>query len=203
MTAMTIPQSRVLVLNKSYMPIHVISVKRAFCMIYLGIAKVVDQEYQTFDFKSWSELAVAAGDDSIGTINRLIRVPRVILLHVYDRLPKKKVRFSRLNIFARDKSICQYCGKRWPKIDLNLDHVVPRTQGGVTSWENIVCSCVSCNRKKGGRTPREANMRLIRKPTRPYWTECLNISTKSSLYKEWLPFLNIVDFSYWNVELER
>lgn len=196
-------QSRVLVLNKSYMPIQITSVKRAFCMIYIGIAKVVDREYQTFDFQSWSRLAVETGDDALGTVDRLIKIPRVVLLQAYDRLPKKQVRFSRFNIFARDKSICQYCGKRCPKNELNLDHVIPRSRGGQTTWENVVCSCLACNRKKGGRTPQEARLHLIRKPARPYWTECLNISTKSSLYREWLPFLNIVDFSYWNVELER
>lgn len=196
-------QSRVLVLNKSYMPIQITSVKRAFCMMYVGIAKVVDREYQTFDFQSWSRLAVETGDDALGTVDRLIKIPRVVLLQAYDRLPKKQVRFSRFNIFARDKSICQYCGKRCPKNELNLDHVIPRSRGGQTTWENVVCSCLACNRRKGGRTPQEARLHLVRKAARPHWTECLNISTKSSLYREWLPFLNIVDFSYWNVELER
>lgn len=203
MTSVATAQARVLVLNKSFMPIQITSVKRAFCMVYLGVAKVVDREYQTFDFQSWSRLSVAVGDDSIGTVDRIMRVPRVILLQAYDRLPKKQVRFSRFNIFARDKCVCQYCGKRCSKNELNLDHVIPRSRGGQTTWENVVCSCVPCNCRKGGRTPQEAGIRLIRKPTRPHWTECLNISTKSSIYREWLPFLNIVDFSYWNVELER
>lgn len=201
--SMSVAQSRVLVLNKSYMPIQITSVRRAFCMIYLGIAKVVDKEYQTFDFQTWSRLAIETGEEAMGTVDRLIKIPRVILLQAYDRLPKKQVRFSRFNIFARDKSTCQYCGRRKTKNELNLDHVVPRAAGGQTTWENVVCSCLHCNRKKGGRTPHEAGMKLIKKPTRPHWTECLNISTKSTLYREWLPFLNIVDFSYWNVELER
>jgi 5-methylcytosine-specific restriction endonuclease McrA len=196
-------QSRVLVLNRSFMPIQVTSVKRAFCMIYLGIAKVIDRQYQIFDFASWSELSVAAHEEGIGSVGKIIRIPRVILLQTYDRLPKRQIRFSRFNIFSRDKSVCQYCGRHFPKHELNLDHVVPRSQGGITSWENVVCSCVNCNRKKGGRTPLQAQMRLVRNPVRPHWTECLNISPKSILYREWLPFLNIVDFSYWNVELER
>lgn len=201
--AVALAQSRVLVLNKSFMPIQVTSLKRAFCMIYCGIAKVVDREYQTFDFQSWTELSLAAGEEGVGLIGRIIRVPRVVLLQTYDRLPKKQVRFSRYNIFARDKSVCQYCGRRFAKSELNLDHVHPRSQGGQTTWENVVCSCVNCNRKKGGQTPHEAGMRLIRKPVRPHWTECLNISLKNVHYEDWLPFLNIVDFSYWNVELER
>ena len=196
-------QSRVLVLNKVYIPIQVISVKRAFCMLYRGAVKVVDREYRTFDFQSWAELAAAANEERLGIIGRWIRVPRVVLLQAYDKLPKRNVRFSRYNIFARNGSTCQYCGRRLPKSELNLDHVVPRAHGGQTTWENVVCCCVGCNRKKGGRSPREAGMKLVRHPQRPHWAECLNISLKSPRYQEWLPFLNIVDYSYWNVELER
>jgi 5-methylcytosine-specific restriction endonuclease McrA len=203
MTTLALAQSRVLVLNRSFMPIQVTSVKRAFCMLYLDIARVVDKQYQLFDFESWSRLAAEANDDTMGTVDRLIRVPRVVLLQAYDRLPKKQIRFSRYNIFARDRNTCQYCGRKFQKSELNLDHVIPRSQGGHTTWENIVCSCMACNRRKGGRTPREAGMLLVRKPGRPHWTECLNIPSTSPLYREWLPFLNIVDFSYWNVELER
>ncbi|MFH1017189.1 MAG: HNH endonuclease [Pseudomonadota bacterium] len=197
-------QARVLVLNKVYMPIHVISVKRAFCMLYRGAVKVVDKEYQTFDFKSWAELAaVADEEEKLGIVGRMIRVPRVVLLQTYDRFPKRHVRFSRYNIFARDSSVCQYCGKRCPKTELNLDHIIPRSRGGRTTWENVVCCCLPCNRRKGGMNPKEAGMRLIREPARPHWAECLNISLKHPRYREWLPFLNVVDFSYWNVELEK
>ena len=120
-------QSRVLVLNRSFMPIQVTSVKRAFCMIYMGVAKAVDQEYQTFDFETWAQLQIRATDDSVGMVGRVVKVPRVILLQVYDRLPKKQVRFSRYNIFSRDKNTCQYCGLRFQRADLNLDHVMPRS----------------------------------------------------------------------------
>lgn len=196
-------QSRVLVLNRAFMPIQVTSVKRAFCMIYMGVAKAIDQEYQTFDFETWSQLKISASDDSVGLVGRLVKVPRVILLQAYDRVPKKQIRFSRYNIFARDKNTCQYCGDRFVRADLNLDHVMPRSQGGQTTWENIVCSCIECNRRKGGRTPKQAGMELIRKPKRPHWTECLNLTPKHKLFREWIPFFDVVDFSYWNVELEK
>ncbi len=199
----SVAQSRVLVLNRSFMPIHVTTVRRAFCLVYLKVAKFVDRQYQVFDFESWSQLALEADGDTIGTVEKVIRVPRVVLLQTYDKLPKKQIRFSRYNIFSRDKNTCQYCGKKFPKSELNLDHVIPRSKEGESTWENVVCSCVKCNRRKGGRTPREAGMNLINRPLRPHWTECLNLSPKSILYHEWLPFLNIVDFSYWNVELER
>ncbi len=198
----SIAQTRVLVLNRSFVPIEVTSVRRAFCMVYAGVARVVDRQYQTFDFESWCALSVAAHDESIGTVGRLIRVPRVVLLQTYDRLPKKQIRFSRYNIFARDRSTCQYCGRKYAKSELNLDHVIPRALGGKTIWENIVCSCVNCNRKKGGRTPAQAGLKLVKAPGRPHWTQVLNLSSKHASYRDWLPFLNVVDFSYWNVELE-
>ena len=141
--------SSVLVLNQSYFPIHITSVRRAFCMVYRGIAKIVDHEYRTFDFQSWAELSAAVHDDTVGLVDKLIVVPRVILLTAYDRLPKREIRFSRLNILIRDNYTCQYCGKKLARSHLNLDHVVPRSHGGRTTWENVVTSCHKCNCFKG------------------------------------------------------
>src|SRR5262245_61020407 len=115
--------TNVLVLNRSYLPIHITSVKRAFIMLYQNIARVVDEQYQTYDFQSWSELSIEAHHESVGLVNRLIRVPRVVLLTVFDKLPRKTVRFSRFNIYLRDNNTCQYCGSRFSKSELNLDHV--------------------------------------------------------------------------------
>jgi 5-methylcytosine-specific restriction endonuclease McrA len=124
------------------------------------------------------------------------------VLVAFDRMPKRHVRFSRINIFARDAFTCQYCGGRPPRPELNLDHVVPRSQGGRTTWENVVCSCVDCNRRKGGRTPEQARLRLLRRPSRPRWTPLVNLMLSSVRYQEWRPFLNVVDAAYWNVELQ-
>jgi 5-methylcytosine-specific restriction endonuclease McrA len=190
----------VLVLNRVYQPIHVTSVRRAFTLLYAGAARALDEQFQQFDFESWSELS-AALHDSIGTVDRRIRVPRVVVLLAYDRLPKTRVRFSRFNIYARDDNTCQYCGRRCTRADLNLDHIVPRSRGGTTSWENVVCSCVSCNLRKGGRTPDEAGMRLLRHPARPRWTPMFRSATRRALYREWRPFLSLADAAYWNTEL--
>ena len=162
--------SHVLVLNRVYLPIHITSVRRAFSLLYQGYAKALDNNMQVFNFQSWSELSVEHHHDAIGTVDRLIRVPRVIVLQVYDRLPRRTVRFSRLNIFGRDHNACQYCGRTLPKHLLNLDHVVPRSRGGESSWENVVCCCHRCNRKKGGKSPREAGMKLLKRPVKPQWT---------------------------------
>jgi 5-methylcytosine-specific restriction endonuclease McrA len=194
-------ETKVLILNRSYLPIHVTSVRRAFSLLYQGIARAVNEQYQTFDFDSWSDLSVSVNDESIGMVNRAIRVPRVILLVTYDRIPKRHVRFSRYNIYARDKTTCQYCGRKLPRHELNLDHVIPRSLGGMSTWENVVCSCHECNRRKGGRTPEDAGMGLLYKPVRPKWTPFMQETFNLTRYREWLPFLNTIDVSYWNTEL--
>jgi 5-methylcytosine-specific restriction endonuclease McrA len=191
----------VLVLNRSYLPVHVTTVRRAFSLLYQGIARAVNEQYETFDFESWAELSVRTQDDSIGVVGGLIRVPRVILLCAFDRVPKRHVRFSRINIYARDRNTCQYCGRKFPRAEINLDHVIPRSQGGRSTWENVVCSCLDCNRRKGGRTPEQAGLRLVRSPVKPRWTPVTGVLGGRDGYPEWRPFLSIVDASYWNTEL--
>jgi 5-methylcytosine-specific restriction endonuclease McrA len=193
--------SRVLVLNRSYLPVHVTSVKRAFALLYQGVARAVDEQYHTFDFDSWRDLSIELHHERLGIVGGAIRVPRVLLLIAYERVPKRHVRFSRFNIFARDGNACQYCGKRFSRTELNLDHVVPRSRNGLSTWENIVCSCHVCNRRKGGRTPEEAGMRLVRKPRRPEWTPFSSEMFSLRRYREWMPFLTAVDSAYWNTEL--
>lgn len=201
----------VLVLNRHYQPIHVTSAKRAFTLLYLGVARVIDQQFRTFDFESWAQLSAEVGDgadrpgsgnDFVRTVNRAILVPRVIILQVYDRLPRTKVRFSRYNIYLRDSNTCQYCGEQLPRVDLNLDHVVPRAQGGRTTWENVVCCCIDCNLSKGARTPEQAGLKLLKQPVRPRWTPTFRGQAGKVRYSEWLPFLGVADASYWNVELK-
>lgn len=192
----------VLVLNRNYQPVHVTNVKRAFSLLYMGIARAIDEQYRLYDFESWAALS-AAEHEHIATIQRAIRVPRVLVLLAYEYLPKGRVRFSRLNIYARDNDTCQYCGLQLSRAELNLDHVVPRAQGGRTSWENVVCSCIECNLHKGGRTPEQAGMKLLKKPTRPRWTPFFRTAQKRITYREWLPFISLADASYWNVELSQ
>ncbi len=190
----------VLVLNRVYQPVHITSVRRAFSLLYQGVAKAIDEQFQLFDFESWAALSAAGHADAIHTVDRAIRVPRVIVLLAYEHLPKTRVRFSRFNIYARDDNTCQYCGRRYKRADLNLDHVVPRSRGGSTSWENVVCSCVPCNLRKGGRTPDEARMRLLRLPKKPRWSPLFRAPVRR-FYQEWAPFLTEADVAYWNAEL--
>ena len=198
--------SSVLVLNRHFQPIQVTSARRAFVLLYLGAARVIDEQYRTFDFDSWSALGEATSDgagryDVVRTTSRAIRIPRVILLQLYDRIPTSRVRFSRLNIYARDENTCQYCSRTLPRTSLNLDHVIPRAHGGRTTWENVVCCCVPCNLRKGARTPEQAGMQLRRVPERPRWTPTFRAPGGRIAYREWLPFLGVADASYWNTEL--
>jgi 5-methylcytosine-specific restriction endonuclease McrA len=191
----------VLVLNRHFQPIHVTNVKRAFALLYAGSAQAVDRQFRTFDFDSWADLSAEMGDDVVHTVNRAIRVPRVILLQIYDRIPRAKVRFSRHNIYTRDNNTCQYCGRKLPRAELNLDHVVPRSRGGRTTWDNVVCCCVDCNIAKGARSLEQAHLRLLKTPTRPRWTPTFRAGSDAIRYREWLPFLDLPNASYWNAEL--
>ena len=198
----------VLVLNRSYMALRVVNVKRAFSLLFREIAEVVhvDQgRYVSYDFSEWCELSELAREfepdahDWIRTVSFDIAIPRIIRLAVYDRLPRQTVKFNRRNIYARDQNECQYCGKRFSTCDLSLDHVVPRSQGGKAAWDNIVCACLDCNIKKGGRTPAQAHLKLIRRPTKPRRNPVLTIKLADGRYASWKAFL---DNAYWSVELK-
>lgn len=198
----------VLVLNKFYMAVHVVPVRRAFCLLFKDLAEVItldDGRYNAYDFASWREVSEARStfrgpdDEFVRTVHFEIQVPRVIRLLGFDRLPKAKVKFNRRNIFARDGNRCQYCGKRFPTSELSLDHVLPRSRGGGASWENIVCACVRCNVRKGGCTPAEAGMRLIHEPVRPRTSPTLGLKLTHRKYQSWRSFL---DNAYWTVELK-
>ena len=197
----------VLVLNKFYMAVHVIPVRRAFCLLVKDLAEVItvdDGHYSSFNFETWREVSEARSrfknpeDEYVRTVHFEIQVPRVIRLLAYDRIPRQKVKFNRRNIFARDGNRCQYCGKRFPTSELSLDHILPHSRGGDASWLNIVCACLKCNVRKGGRTPWEARMRLIREPEQPRTSPALTLKLTNRRYKSWKSFL---DNAYWSVEL--
>lgn len=196
-------ERQVLVLNRLWQAINVCSVRRAFTLLCAGHAQVVygdeQNNFQTHDFDSWRDFSTREPEEEmVHTIAFKIRVPRVIVLLLFDRMPRKEVKFTRHNIFERDKNTCQYCGKHLDRKDLNLDHIVPRDKGGQTTWENIVCSCIPCNTRKGNRLPYEVGMKLIRKPERPKWRPFVHITFDSQLHESWRHF---IDLAYWNVEL--
>jgi 5-methylcytosine-specific restriction endonuclease McrA len=152
--------SHALVLNASFEPLHVVTWQRALQLLFQGKVEVVEE-----------------GDHEVRTVRLTIKVPAVLRLLNYVPLTKKKqiVRFSRANIFLRDNHSCQYCGETFPTPQLTLDHVTPIVQGGQTHWHNIVTACKPCNQRKGGRTPTQANLKLIRKPRQPQWLPTANL----------------------------
>lgn len=192
----------VLVLNRTFLPVQITSIKRAICLVFKGLAKVVDSEYQLYDFESWSEIGLALGDERIHMTHSAIKVPRVIMLQFYEKLPRRSVRLTRQNIYLRDKNMCQYCGVMFSRAELNLDHVVPISQGGKTTWTNVVCSCLRCNHKKGGRTPMQAGLKLLTQPAEPAHSIFMHVSPKPHLLDAWRVYMNPLDFAYWCLELK-
>lgn len=136
--------------------------------------------------------------DWIRTVRVDLVVPRIIRVLTFAKMPRGEVKFNRRNVYARDNNQCQYCGRKFSSSELSLDHIVPRSQGGGDSWENVVCCCVTCNVRKGGRTPFQASMRLIRKPVKPRRSPTLTLKLSDDRYASWRQFL---DAAYWNVEL--
>lgn len=203
-------QASVLVLNRFYMAIRVVNVRRAFGLLVRELAEVIHLEegplgepsFANYDFEAWQEISeLRAGakqphDDWIRAVTFEIQVPRVIRLLEYDRLPAQKLHLNRRNVLARDEHICQYCGRHFPNHQLSIDHVVPRSRGGGTSWENVVCACLECNVKKGGRTPKEAHMKLVTRPAMPKRNPLLVLKLTNPKYAVWRTWLEGV---HWEI----
>ncbi len=177
-------------------------------MLFKNIAEIVSLEnsqYMSYDFESWREVSEFRAKyerehhDWVRCVRFELAVPRIVRLLLYDRLPWTAVNLTRRNIYARDRNLCQYCGRKFPTSELSLDHVVPRSRGGRMTWNNMVCCCVDCNTRKGGRKPREAGMKLITVPVEPKRSPVITLRLNSEKYASWKQFL---DAAYWNVELK-
>ncbi|HEV2972509.1 MAG TPA: HNH endonuclease [Pirellulales bacterium] len=188
-----------LVLNRNWQPVNVASVARALVLVWNDSARVVDpDDYRLYTWADWSTIAPCEGDLFIRAVRQRLRVPEVIALAGYDRLPSAAVSFSRRNIFKRDHYACQYCGAQPGSEELSLDHVVPRSRGGQSSWENCVLACIACNKRKADRMPQQAGMKLRKLPVRPTWKPMY--ARDSARIESWSRF---VSEAYWNVTLEK
>lgn len=196
---------KVLVLNKCWTPINTITLRDAITLVFSehddGVpkARIIEPEsYSAMTWQDWSNLRPSVNDDAIRSANLEFRVPEIILLSHYDKMPKPRVHFSRRTLFKRDKHTCQFCGKRPRNDEWTVDHIIPRAQGGKTTWENCVLACYKCNSKKANRTPKQAGMTLLSEPTKPdlrYFKCDLTHKVDS-----WQSFLGS---AYWSVELEN
>ncbi len=185
---------KVLVLNRHYQAIQVTTVQRAICHLVKGSAKVITPDWTTHTLEEW----VKASRFYHNGNGRMIRSPSLsflapdaIYLVTFDRLPRLEVVFSRANLLVRDNYTCQYCGKsvRNPK-DRTIDHVLPRSRGGKTVWDNVVLCCRKCNLRKGDRTPEEAGMKLLKKPKAPRWESIFMEDFPEEKKEVWRQFLD-------------
>jgi 5-methylcytosine-specific restriction endonuclease McrA len=171
-----------LLLNATYEPLKVVDWRKAVTLLCQGKVEVISHH-----------------DREVRSVSITFKLTSVIRLLRYIKIRRRfdYVPFSRANIYARDEHTCQYCGTAFPISELTFDHVVPVAQGGRKDWENIVTCCIGCNRKKGGRTPTEAGMHLVRMPRRPERGPALRITIKfPNAPESWR------DYLYWNVELD-
>jgi len=199
---------QVLVLNKLYAAVRVVSARRAFTLLFNDRAEIISVEngqYLNYSIETWMDVAQLQKEFEpdahtwVRTPNFEIAVPKIIRLLGYEKLPRQHVKLTRRNIFARDRNHCQYCGGTFPTSELSLDHVIPRVQGGENTWENIVCACIRCNARKGGRTPKQAHMTLIARPARPRRNPTITLRLGEKKFHSWKAFL---DDAYWHVELQ-
>ena len=178
---MHVDATRTLLLNQGYEPIKIISWQRAMTLLTLDKVDVVE-----------------AYDTAIRAVSLVVQVPAVVRLRKAFRRHAKPVKFSRVNIYARDGHRCQYCGVKCTTSDLTYDHVIPRSKGGLTNWENIVSACYACNREKANRTPAEARMKLLALPVRPTWMPAVQIRVSThSVPDAWR------DYVYWTGEIDH
>jgi 5-methylcytosine-specific restriction endonuclease McrA len=203
---MTNTMSReVLVLNKGWTAVGFVSLERAIVMLFSAYkdgtpkARIIDptRDFQQFTWADWSKIKPREGENVIRTARDSFAIPEIIFLTRYDKLPMLKANFSRRTLFRRDSNQCQYCGTRPGSEELTLDHIVPRSRGGKTTWENVVCACVGCNSKKADRTPAEAGMKLRTKPVKPTLSVCRRQAMKCESWK------NFISEIYWECELEN
>ena len=187
-----------LVLNRNWQAIGVTTVSRSLVKVWNESARIVDPiDYAQYSWLDWASLVPESDEPCIvASRDTRLRVPEVITLTRYDRIPTCSVAFSRRNVFKRDKYTCQYCGVQPGSSELTIDHVLPRSHGGVSSWENCVLACVTCNHRKADRTPERAGMPLKKPPSKPTWQP--SYSDFGRRLDSWSRF---VSESYWTTEL--
>ena len=187
-----------LILSKAYLPERIVTQERALCMIFgdrvLSVIEDTGDILGTIPYSRIKEFRLAAKaygrspGDELGDFH--IMGPLVIISKTRNYHYRREVSFTRSNVYKRDRFECQYCGRIRNITDLNYDHVIPRSSGGKTSWDNIVTSCDNCNIKKGSKTPEQAGMSLIKKPFRPSWQDILfHDILNNSIEKKWIPYM--------------
>lgn len=186
-------RATVLVLNRHWQAIDVKSPIETFPMLVNGSATALDikihEEMRPVTWDEWLTLPVREGDYAIGTVRGGIRVPTVIVLARFDKVPKRRPKFCARAIWERDGGVCQYTGRKLRPSEGNIDHVIPRSRGGKTSWENCVLADKKVNSKKGNRLPEEIGLRLLRPPTMPREVPTSALIRNHHSVREWEMFI--------------
>jgi 5-methylcytosine-specific restriction endonuclease McrA len=186
-------RNSVLVLNKNWQAVGIKNPADTFAMLMTDTATGLDirgLDYMVpLRWKDWIQLPIEDDDDFVQTINQKIKIPKVIILSKFDKVPRKRPRFSQKNIWIRDNYTCQYTGKKLKPGEGNIDHVVPRSKGGPTDWSNCVLACKKINAKKANATPEEAGLRLLKKPEPPKELPVYHYITNKHNIREWELFL--------------
>jgi 5-methylcytosine-specific restriction endonuclease McrA len=191
----SIEQHTVLVLNRNWQAIGAKAPDDAFCMMAAGNATALDfksdEEMSPVTWEQWLTLPVREGDASVGTVSRRIRIPKVLVLCRFDKVPKRRPKFCAKAIWERDAGVCQYTGRKLKPSEGNIDHILPLSRGGKTDWENCVLSDKKVNSKKGNRLPEEAGLTLIRRPFVPKEIPVTQLIKNIYQLKEWDLFLSV------------
>lgn len=215
--------SKVLVLNRNWSAVGVVSVPKAMTLLFTHYengepkARIVTPppkgQYEVWDWATWSKLKLQSGEEGIVSVSTIYKMPEVLLLSKYDSMPTQKVNFCRRAIWKRDQYSCQYCGRKPPQDECTLDHIVPRSIGGETSWFNCVLACYQCNSQKADRKPEEAfkpkdkeraskwrgpsPMRLLKQPAKPEYSVIKERIKILETWKHW------IDKLYWEIPLDN
>lgn len=199
----------VLVLNQNWVAIHVWTLERAIKKLFSTYkngepkARIIDvaDNYASYTWEDWTKLKPIDGEDVLRSPKLTLKVPEVIGLTRYNKSYSRCAKFSRRALFDRDNWTCMYCSKNYPdnldSDELSIEHILPRSMGGKSTWENCVVACTNCNRKKADRTPEQAGMKLLTIPKKPI-PSLLRMNRKK-IPKSWSAFISDI---YWNVELQ-
>jgi 5-methylcytosine-specific restriction endonuclease McrA len=184
---------QILVLNRVFIPIHIIDWTKCMTLLVKGHARPLDQDLVTYTFEEWIEYSATEffkNYQKISTSRRQIAVPEIIVLQHYDHLPKYEVKYTRQSLFELYDFRCAYCGKVFTKNRLEVEHILPVSKGGRSSWKNTVPACRSCNSRKSNRTPEEAGMRILYPLKKPGWISPLQKIRRGGTCASWNRFMD-------------
>ena len=188
-----INKHNVLILNKHWIPINTTTARHSFALMYSENAKgimIEEDKVVPLEWNEWVSLNLKENDRTVKTVRGFVKIPTVIVLNHYDKIPRQIIKFTQKSLWERDNFTCQYTGKKVTRTNGNIDHIIPRSQGGKTSWENCVIAHKEINAIKADRTPEQAGLKLLKKPSAPRIMPVSFYIRNREEVKDWEMFLN-------------